>query len=62
MTETNTPPWQQEHPDYDGWVAEYGGKVWGEVGEILFQVGLEDWSNRIHDWTIPAHETGTGRG
>lgn len=35
MTETNTTPWQQEHPDYDGWVAEYGGKVWGEVGEIL---------------------------
>lgn len=35
MTETNTPPWQQEHPDYDGWVSEYGGKNWGEAGEIL---------------------------
>ena len=32
------------------------------LSEILFQIGLEDWSNRIHDWTIPAHETGTGRG
>jgi len=24
------------------------------IGEILFQVGLEDWGNRIHDITIPA--------
>jgi hypothetical protein len=23
------------------------------VSEILFQIGLEDWGNRIHDWTIP---------
>ena len=35
MTETNTPPWQQEHPDYDGWVGEYGGKNWGEVCDTL---------------------------
>jgi hypothetical protein len=28
-------PWQQEHPNYEGWLAEYGGKVWGETGEIL---------------------------
>ena len=25
------------------------------LSEILFQIGLEDWGNRIHDWTIPAH-------
>ena len=35
MNKTNTPPWQQEHPNYEGWFAEYGGKVWGETGETL---------------------------
>lgn len=35
MTEKNTPPWQQEHPNYAGWFAEYGGDNWGEVGEIV---------------------------
>lgn len=35
MTATNTPSWQQEHPDYAGWLAEYGGGNWGEVGEIV---------------------------
>ena len=32
---TESPPWQQEHPDYAGWLAEYGGGNWGEVGEIV---------------------------
>jgi hypothetical protein len=32
------------------------------LSEILFQIGLVDWSNRIHDWTIPQHDPGTGRG
>ncbi len=32
------------------------------LSEILFQIGLEDWGNRLHDWTIPAHEAGEGRG
>lgn len=32
------------------------------LSEILFQLGLGDWGNRLHDWTIPAHEAGTGRG
>ncbi len=32
------------------------------LSEILFQVGLGSWGNFIHDWTIPAHEPGTGRG
>lgn len=24
-----------ESPDYAGWVAEYGGKTWGEVGDAI---------------------------
>ena len=32
------------------------------LSEILFQVGLGSWGDRIHDWTIPAHKPGTGRG
>jgi len=32
------------------------------LSEVLFQVGLSSWGDRIHDWTIPAHEPGTGRG
>jgi hypothetical protein len=32
------------------------------LSELLFQVGLEDWGNRLHDWTVPVHEPGTGRG
>jgi hypothetical protein len=32
------------------------------LSEILFQLGFEDAGNRLHDWTIPAHEPGTGRG
>jgi len=24
------------------------------LSEILFQLGEQEWSNRIHDWTIPA--------
>jgi hypothetical protein len=35
MADTNTPPWLNGQPDYEGWVAEYGGKVWGEVGDTL---------------------------
>ncbi len=32
------------------------------LSEILFQIGLGDWSNRLHDWTFPEHEAGSGRG
>ena len=32
------------------------------VSEVLFQLGLEGLSNRVHDLTIPDHEPGTGRG
>ena len=32
------------------------------LSELLFQVGLGDLGNRLHDWTIPEHEPGTGRG
>ena len=32
------------------------------LSEILFQLGFEDAGNRLHDWTIPAHQPGTGRG
>lgn len=32
------------------------------LSEILYQVGLEDLSNDVHDFTIPPHEKGTGRG
>ena len=32
------------------------------LGEIAYQLGLEDLGNRIHDQTIPDHEPGTGRG
>jgi hypothetical protein len=32
------------------------------LSEVLFQVGLEDASNWVHDQTIPVHEPGTGRG
>lgn len=32
------------------------------ASEILYQIGLRDWGNRLHDWTIPEHESGAGRG
>lgn len=32
------------------------------LSEVLFQVGLGEWGNRLHDATIPRHEPGTGRG
>ena len=32
------------------------------LSEVLYQMGFEHLSNLIHDWTIPAHEPGTGRG
>jgi hypothetical protein len=32
------------------------------LSEVLYQIGLRDLSNRVHDWTIPEHEAGTGRG
>lgn len=32
------------------------------LSELLYQVGFEDWGNRIHDETVPYHESGTGRG
>lgn len=35
MSDKNAAPWLNGHPDYDGWMAEYGGKVWGEVGKFL---------------------------
>lgn len=32
------------------------------LSEVLFQVGLVELGNRIHDATVPVHEPGTGRG
>ena len=32
------------------------------VSEILYQFGFEEAGNWIHDWTIPKHKHGTGRG
>ena len=32
------------------------------LSELLYQLGFEDWGNRIHDETVPYHESGTGRG
>lgn len=32
------------------------------LSEILYQIGLVDLSNQIHDKTIPEHTPGTGRG
>ena len=32
------------------------------ASEVLFQLGFENAGNKLHDWTIPAHEPGTGRG
>jgi hypothetical protein len=32
------------------------------LSELLYQLGFEDWGNRIHDETAPYHESGTGRG
>ena len=32
------------------------------LSEILYQIGLRDLSNQIHDKTIPEHPPGTGRG
>lgn len=32
------------------------------LSEVLFQLGLREWSDRVHDLTVPEHEAGTGRG
>lgn len=32
------------------------------LGEILYQFGFHRLSNRLHDWTIPLHPAGAGRG
>jgi len=32
------------------------------LSEVLFQVGLREWSDKLHDLTVPEHEAGTGRG
>lgn len=32
------------------------------LSEVLFQVGLRRWSDKVHDLTVPDHEPGTGRG
>lgn len=32
------------------------------LSEVLFQVGLEDLGNRVHDRTVPEHTPGEGRG
>ena len=32
------------------------------LSELLFQLGFEDAGNRLHDWTVPLHDAGTGRG
>ena len=32
------------------------------LSEVLFQVGLRELGDALHDRTIPEHEPGTGRG
>jgi ethanolamine utilization microcompartment shell protein EutS len=32
------------------------------LSEIVFQLGMETFSNTIHDITVPEHKPGTGRG
>jgi hypothetical protein len=32
------------------------------ISEVLYQVGLQKLSDKIHDQTVPEHEPGTGRG
>jgi hypothetical protein len=32
------------------------------LSEFLWQLGFEDFSNKIHDSTIPEHDPGAGRG
>jgi hypothetical protein len=32
------------------------------LSEVLYQFGLADLGNRVHDATVPAHVKGTGRG
>ena len=32
------------------------------LSELVYQLGWEDLSHRIHDRTVPTHTTGTGRG
>lgn len=32
------------------------------LSEVLFQLGMREWSDKIHDLTVPEHEPGTGRG
>jgi hypothetical protein len=32
------------------------------ISEFLYLLGLQRWSNWIHDVTIPSHQPGTGRG
>jgi len=32
------------------------------VSEVAYLCGFENLSNKIHDYTVPDHEEGTGRG
>jgi len=32
------------------------------ISEVLYQVGLQKLSDKIHDQTVPEHVPGTGRG
>lgn len=32
------------------------------LSEILYQIGMQRWSDMVHDITVPDHEHGTGRG
>ena len=32
------------------------------LSEVLFQLGFEALGNDLHDWSIPLHDTGNGRG
>ncbi len=32
------------------------------LSELAFWLGSERLSNQIHDWTLPKHDHGTGRG
>jgi hypothetical protein len=58
---TESPPWQQEHPDYAGWLAEYGGGNWGEVGEIVHPPTAEGRHVAEEEALVAALEDAEGR-
>jgi hypothetical protein len=32
------------------------------LSEVLWQLGLRKWSDKVHNLTVPEHEAGTGHG